>query len=181
MRSILLLVVFIFSMTCAASDLPDAPNGYEWYTSKNGVGIFLQPNGWFVLEEQKNDTNALFITKEKIENGSRFITGITVNQINTFSKKSELKPSLYAQDWAVGMGKKYQVLHSFTIPGPSGNMYGIRVRGDNNGEPTILHFLSVGNNDEDKVYSIIFETPESLWESNFEVAKPVLNGFGLGE
>ena len=43
-----------------ATKLPAAPSGYEWYVSKNGVGTFLKPNGWFIQEESKKKHECAF-------------------------------------------------------------------------------------------------------------------------
>ena len=47
--------------------------------------------------------------------------------------------------------------------------------------PTIIQYLAIGENTENRVYIIMFESPEVEWESNWRYAKPMLNMFGPGK
>ena len=97
-----------------STDLPPAPTGYEWHVSTNGVGRFLKPNGWFVKEEVIKNTNALFITKHDFTASGRFDIGLTVNQINDFSKKNSIAPSVYALNFIDTLRTKKEMLNSMT-------------------------------------------------------------------
>ncbi|MFT6121656.1 MAG: hypothetical protein ACJAWS_002974 [Oleiphilaceae bacterium] len=79
------------------------------------------------------------------------------------------------------MGQEHEMVKAFSFPSPSNVMYGVQVKGMNQGTQTRLHFLSVGYDKEDKLYMLIFETPEEFWEKNSKIASPLLNMFGLGE
>jgi hypothetical protein len=171
----------LLSSACFSSELPAPPSGYTWYNSKSNVGVFLVPEKWHVKEEKNKDTNALFITQEKIETGKSFLTGLSVNQINNFKEKSKKLPSVYAKEFIIKVSKDFEVINSFTIPNTSGEMSGVQVIGSNNNIPTILHYLAMGHDKENKLYILIFETPEELWLNNSKIAFPMLNMFGLGE
>ena len=78
-------------------DTPPAPSGFTWHTAKNGVGTFLKPDGWYVLEETKGNTNAIFISRENIKKHGKFIIGFSVNRITSYSSDSSIKASEYAK------------------------------------------------------------------------------------
>ena len=77
----------------SANELPTAPSGFSWYESKNGVGTFLKPNDWYVHEEEKSNTLAIFISRESISESGRFSIGLSVNKIPSFSSNSNKSAS----------------------------------------------------------------------------------------
>jgi hypothetical protein len=179
---------FAFEQTIAASaaggssaDLPVPPNGLHWYRSKKGVGTFLSPEGWFTREETKGDTGALFITREDISVNGRFTTGLTVNQFRNYSKNNSLKPSQYARQFIGQVVKGSEVITSGVVRGNKADLNIARVRGNNSGVSTIVHYIALGDDNKDQVYLIIFEVPEAQLEAILPLMNPMLNVFGLGE
>ncbi|MCP4552154.1 MAG: hypothetical protein GY834_08990 [Bacteroidetes bacterium] len=161
--------------------LPAAPSGFDWITSTNGIGSFIKPNEWFLKEEKSGDTNALFITKENIATEGKFITGLSVNQINYFSKTQSVKPSQYAKAYAAKIAASDEVLKNGVVKGDFPDMNIMRIKGINNGVPTIVHHISIGMDAKDQLYLLIFEAPESEWEHETKHSSPMLNFFILGE
>ncbi|MDP3790421.1 MAG: hypothetical protein Q8R48_08505 [Candidatus Omnitrophota bacterium] len=76
---IFMLVFFItfLPMTCYAgkSDLPAAPEGYSWKSCAGMQASFLLPDRWFFKEEEKDGTQAVFITKESLKKVKIYKTG----------------------------------------------------------------------------------------------------------
>jgi hypothetical protein len=62
-----------------AIDQPAPPPGFTWQEIPELKAAFLRPTGWFFKREEVNGTLAYYITRESIENGGAFQTGLTVN------------------------------------------------------------------------------------------------------
>ena len=88
----LYVLLFLGFGICAATAAPpkNIPDGFSWYRSRLGVGEFFRPKRWYVKEEHKDGTNALFITRESLKTSDRFIAGMTVNQIPQFQIKQNI-------------------------------------------------------------------------------------------
>jgi hypothetical protein len=172
----------IFPIIAFSSGLPPAPPGFSWHSSSNGVGTFLKPESWFVLEEKKGNTNALFISREDIKEKGRFTVGFSVNQITSYSDNATGKPSLYAKGFIQKIIDKegYEVLKKGVVKGGPSDMNIARVKGDNSGVKTIVHHIAIGMDDRDELYLISFEAPESEWEAYYDKAGPMLNFLLLG-
>lgn len=186
-KTLILIFILLFVAGCKTSPtnqsdsgLPSPPQGFSWFESVNGVGSFLKPEGWFVKEESKGQTNAVFISKENIESNGRFLTGMTVNQLNSWSQSNNSKPSQYASAFAAKIASTGKVLKSTVIKGNQDDMHVVRVLGDNKGTATIAHHLAIGMDSRDQVYLITYESPESEWDANYKNAREMLNFFFLG-
>ena len=81
MKAFCLLTVFaaLFAHAKSAIDLPPPPSGFTWQEIPELKAAFLRPNGWFFKREESKGTLAYFITKENIEAGGEFQTGLTIN------------------------------------------------------------------------------------------------------
>lgn len=75
---------------------------------------------------------------------------------------------------------KHEVITSGVVKGGTTDMNVARVKAENAGVMTIIHHISVGMDDRDKLYLISFETPESEWEKYYETGGQILNYFILG-
>ena len=162
------------------SSEPSAPSGFNWYKSNQGIGSFLKPDGWYIKEEKNGNTNALFISKEKIGTVGSFKTGLSVNQINSWSSSQTIKPSNYAKSYAAKISTTGKILKKGTIKGNFPDMHVVRVIGNNKGVSTIVHHIIIGMDTKDQVYIISFESPEASWEKEMKHGGPMLNYFILG-
>lgn len=161
--------------------LPTPPSGFSWITSKNGMGSFLKPNGWFEKEDSQGGTNVLFIAKDKIKKNGQIETGLSVTQINAWSSKHTNKPSQYAQSYAADLATTGTVLKQGVMQGDFPDMNVVRLRRDNKGVSTIAHHIAIGQDTADKVYILSFESPENQWELESQKGREMLNNFILGE
>lgn len=161
----------------APAGLPPAPAGFTWIVARNGVGTFLCPQGWFVKEESRGDTDALFITKQDIAATGRFTVGMTIDRIARVSRKAG-SASAWASGMAASLAKRREVLRSGVVKGAAGDMNVLRVRDAAAG--VILHYITVAKDAEDAAWLLIFEAPEAEWDADERVSRPMLNAFGLG-
>jgi hypothetical protein len=81
MRALLSLTFLasLFAHAVPATDLPAPPPGFTWQEIPELKAALLRPKGWFFKREEVKGTLAYFITRESIENGGEFQTGLTVN------------------------------------------------------------------------------------------------------
>ena len=179
-RSVLFMVftLSLISQNILADVLPDTPEGFTWYEAKNGAGTFLKPDNWYVKEEIRDGTNALFISREDINGEGRFSVGFSVNYLPSFSTKNiPMKPSQYAKQFVQKIIDKNEVLKAGVVKGGPSDMNIVRTLSDNSGIKTIVHHISIGMDDKDAVYFISFEAPESEWEKLYPIAGTMLNYF----
>ena len=179
---VVLLAVLLLSTAgiARASDRPSAPGGFSWYEAENGVGTFLRPDGWHAKEESRNGTNALFISREYLGNNGRLLVGLSVNQFTEFSRRSSARPSAYAQSFIQGIMQNKETIRAGKVEGNKDTMHVARVAGMNGTVRTIIHYIAVGMDDEDEVFLLWFEAPESEWEQSYGFARSMLNYFILG-
>ena len=159
---------------------PTAPAGFTWYEATNGVGTFLRPDGWFIKEETKNGTKALFITREKMAQSKRFSVGLSVNKITGFSRRYNAPASTYAKAHIARIKRRYETITSGEVKGNKYTMFVARISGMNGNVRTIVHHIAVGMDDEDEVFLIWFEAPADEWNLLKGVGRPILNYFLLG-
>jgi hypothetical protein len=181
LAAILLVSFPILAALGADDDLPPPPPGFQWYDTKNGVGAFLRPDGWFVKEESRGATNAVFISRENIDSTGRFVVGLTVNEFTHISARGGAKPSAFARSYASQLAQTMEVLKSDVVEGNASDMHVVRVKGNNGGVSTIAHHIAIGNDARDSAYIIIFEAPENEWDAAMEQGGLMLNFFFLGE
>jgi len=177
-----LIIILLFALPALVNsgDRPPAPPGFSWHVANNGVGTFLTPDGWHVLEETKGNTNAVFISRENIREHGKFTTGFTVNQVTSYSSSSSITASQYAKLYIQKIIDKYSVISSGVVKDGSTDMNVARVKGDNAGVATITHHIAIGMDDRDELYLVSFQAPESEWEAYNDTAGQMFNYFLLG-
>ncbi|MDP3980992.1 MAG: hypothetical protein Q8Q33_06255 [Chlamydiota bacterium] len=181
MRLIFVLLLIMESASDGFSkDLPDAPNGYTWNQADNIQAYFLIPEGWYYMEEQKQDTKAVFITKEKIEQGNDFRTGLSVNVIQQSNKKTGLAPSKTAKNFIDNMQSltERSEIEAYNHDSFSG-FKGLFKSGNLSSEPIVLFCLAMGNDDTGTLYIILFESPQPEWEENWKIGSIILDNIAL--
>jgi hypothetical protein len=176
----LIILLFAIPALAVADNRPAAPPGFTWHIADNGVGTFLKPDGWHVLEETKGNTNVVFITRENIEKHGKFVTGFTVNQVIAYSSSSSIKASEYAKLYIQKIIDKYEVVSSGVVKNGPIDMNVARVKGDNAGVETIAHHIAIGMDDSDELYLISFQAPASEWDAYNDTAGQMFNYFLLG-
>lgn len=148
-------------------ELPAPPNGFEWqWCDEVRVGI-LKPAGWHFKRDTKNDTEAYFITKEKIEPEKGFFTGLILNVLSGVGKKTKGRASSYAKKFIrEAMRDKEFVVKE--IPqatlGPAKTI-GCRITKDD----STVHYFLVSDDRYDKLYLFFFEAPSDAWEAEWKI------------
>lgn len=141
---------------------------------------FLQPKGWYVLETNKSGTEACFITKESISQNGSFKTGLTVNLVTNVTSKSGTKPSIYAKDFIQITETKYKTgpMNPISLRNLQG--YGREVESTVDGQTITSYMLALGNETNDTLYVINFESYQINWASAWATyGTPIINQLGL--
>ncbi|MGB5584318.1 MAG: hypothetical protein WBO93_12080 [Gammaproteobacteria bacterium] len=176
----LILLLLALPATVFCDQKPPAPAGFSWHVANNGVGTFLKPDNWHVLEQTKGNTNALFITRENIEKQAKFVIGFTVNQISAYSSNSSIKASQYAKLYIQKTINQHEVISSGVVKDGVTDMNVARVIEDKAGVRTMTHHIAIGMDDRDELYLVSFEAPESEWAAYDAIAGQMFNYFILG-
>ena len=161
-----------------AGTLPPAPAGFTWFTSTNGAGTFLRPDGWFAKEETHGDTQAVFITKTSIADGGNFDIGFTVNAFEHVSRGGKT-PSATATSLIARLATRGRVLLTDVVKGNALDMNVVRIVDTARGAAVVIHYLTIGDDAKDRVWLIFFEAPQAEWGANYPLGRAMLNAFGL--
>jgi hypothetical protein len=161
-----------------AGELPPAPAGFTWFTSTNGAGTFLRPDGLFAKEETHGDTRAVFITKTSIADGGDFDVGFTVNAFDHVSRGGATARAA-ATALIARLAKRGRVLLADVVKGNALDMNVVRIVDTARGAPVVIHYLTIGDDARDRMWLIFFEAPQSEWDAHYPLGRAMLNGFGL--
>ena len=167
----------LLSIVSCPQDLPQAPAGYEWYVFEAGKAAYLKPDGWFVKVESEKGTDALFISKENIDEQGEFRTGMTVNVVREFKSRQGRIPSAYADSYIASLGELYKLLEVERVP-PNSGITGIRARyRDTSRKPHIMiATLLIADDQADTLRILIFESPERDWQKAWVHGELMLKG-----
>ncbi len=153
MRHILALIVTLgiaASVDAAEPKLPKPPDGFQWQWCKEIRAAFLLPKAWHFKYEKRGETHGYFITREEIKGAKgKFNTGLSVNVIPGISKKTKDKP-----------------------PKSRGRLktFGCRVKKDG----SVVHSLLIANDEDDKLYLVLFESPEKEWKDDWKTGDTIM-------
>jgi hypothetical protein len=170
----------LFCQPSFAQDLPTAPNGFSWANCPSMKGFFLLPKGWNLLEEQKEDTSACFLTKEKIQGNADFKTGISINLLREVPKKTSRKPSVFAQQFLLELGKEYKPIRKESyVKGPFNYFVFEYIKSDS--AKTHIWDVLISNDKTGSVHFVCAESPNSLWTQNWPVLNVILSMLGIDD
>jgi hypothetical protein len=163
--------------------LPSPPPGFKWFLCEEMHTSLLLPSSWFFKKELHGDTTAYFISKEKIEAGGEFRTGLTVNFLRNFSKnhKGEM-PVSYARRFIEALKKEGKEVKSWSALAGKGISYGTQVIMKlNSSDPYRIHTFAAGNDWTDSLYLFTFEAPEADWLNEVSTARVFIDSLALDD
>jgi hypothetical protein len=131
---------------------------------------FLRPNGWFFRQEEQKGTQAFFITKENIEGGSDFSTGLTINVFRG------LKDSAPERGRAL-IEQISEKMHAQTFTRTVGPFQEFVC--DAKDSESVMHYLAVANPKTNTLYFFIFESPVADWDAAWKLGKPIMDNLAL--
>ena len=165
----------------AGEELPQPPPGYAWGECSEFAAALLVPAGWHFLSTVSNNTPACFITRDRIDENGRFLTGITVNAFTDMRSRSGMSAYEYARKFVRELAAKTSLEDTWqSETGPYVSMGAVfRVAG--NGPGVRYYNLLVANEDTGTLYVVVFEAPMSRWAREWSIAEPVLQSLMLDD
>ena len=165
----------------AQAQNPKAPNGYQWVTFSEVNATFLKPDGWHFHKENKDKNYAAFISKEKIEGGRQYQTGMSVNVIRNLADKQghsayEFSLALREEnrkvvkidkEWGSQNGPFQSVGYAFTHKGPDSTFR--------------CYNILISNIKTGTLYIFTFEAPAAEWEKAWKIGEPIIQRLGLDD
>ncbi len=136
------------------------------------------PAGWYLREEHKADGYAVFVSKEEIVTGGRFLTGFSLNWFAEVRARKGVTPSGYAAAFID------QIIQ--TRPGarreqaeiaPGVVVHEARYNHDSDGPPTMLLYFAIGDDRNDTLRLAWYEAPESTWDADWASGEAVVLEF----
>jgi|SRR5580704_4412840 hypothetical protein len=178
MRGLLLLTFLasLFVHAVPAIDLPAPPPGFTWQDTPELKAAILRPKGWFFKREEVKGTLAYFITRESIENGGEFQTGLTVN-VFRHKKDSAVETAKYYIDQ---LAAKKHAEKWFKEVGPF-KEFGCLTRDTDSSGTSVSQTLTVANPKTNTMYIFIFESTESDWDSAWKVGKQIMDALAIDD
>ena len=171
------------------STVRNAPLGYTWVDCHSGEILLLKPVHWF-YREAINTALECYLTKEKLNENDKFSSGISVSIKPKFRAIQKLAPKEYAKRFTLLTKQRVEdlkgrVIETWNDSHDSFGIFGVeytRTNSMQNGrgvESIRVRQLSIGNDINDTFILIIFESPVSEWDQNWEIAEPILNQLGF--
>ena len=178
LSTLIAILVPLAPWAVQAQDLK-APNGYQWVSFPEVKAYFLKPVGWHLHKESKDRNYAAFISKEKIEGGRRFQTGMSVNVLCNLAKKKGMsayecsvaireearKVVKIDKEWASQNGPFQSVGYAFTHQGPDSTFR--------------CHNILISNIETGTLYMFTFEASAAEWEAAWKIGEPIIQKLGL--
>ena len=167
-----IFALILFAQPLLAIDLPNAPSGFAWQQIPELKAAVLKPTGWFFRHEDQNGTAAYFITKENIEQGGDFSTGLTVNVFRGLKDAAvdrgqalieQIASKMHAEKWAQTVGPFRE--------------FGCDVRDSESG----MHYLAIANPKTNTLYLFIFESPVANWDAAWKIGKQIMDNLAIDD
>jgi hypothetical protein len=155
-----------------ATDLPKPPPGFTWQQISDLKAAILKPDGWHFKQEEQNGTLAYFITKESIDNGGDFDTGLTINVF----RGSEGPAVERGQALIDQIAAKMHVTAWSQTVGPF-QEFGC----DAKDSESAMHYLTIANPKTNTLYLLIFESPVSEWDAAWKLGKQIFDHLAIDE
>jgi hypothetical protein len=173
---VLILLAAPFLQAAPATNLPDPPVGFAWQEIPELKAALLRPNGWFFKREETKGTLAYFITKESIDNGGEFQTGLTVNAFR--HKKDNAVES--AKNFIDQIATKKHGEKWAKEAGPF-KEFGCLTRDTDATGTTVTQTLMVANPKTNTLYLLIFESPAPTWDSAWKLGQTIFDSLALDD
>jgi hypothetical protein len=167
-----IFLTIVIAQTLFAIDVPKPPSGFDWQEIPELKAAFLRPKDWFFKREESKGTLAYFITKESIEKGGEFQTGLTIEVFHlkkdTASERgkyliAQIAVKQHAEMWSRDYGPFKQ--------------FGC----DYKDSESVVHNLTIANPKTNTLYLFIFESPIAEWESAWKLGKPIMDNLAIDD
>ena len=171
---VLAMVVLLGAPGVAGLDLPPPPSGYLWEQCTDIGGALLRPEDWSFRRLSSGGKLAYFITKSAWEPEQPFDVGLTFNVLFDVPSQSGLPPTAFAKRFVGRAAAVHQVERTWTNEMGPFKAEGIVYSGRGASRGFKFYNLVIANDKTGTAYLVIFEAPETSWESEWSVIEPTV-------
>jgi hypothetical protein len=172
--ALLLVALLTPGPLAAQTTLPAAPKGYSWQPCTEISADLLRPDKWFFKHELSKGMHCYFITKESIENGGNFQTGLSLNVITDLTHRARAVPSEYARRYIKAAAARMTEEKRWEEEsGELKTLHLLAVEKDAK-DPLRMHFTLVANDKTGTLHLFWYESPARLWETNGPLGETIL-------
>lgn len=163
--------------------LPEPPDGFKWVEFKEVKCAVLVPLGWYVKHQNAGDKNMRAISKENIDQEGRFETGLTfIATQNVSTKQGKVPPSRFTENIINEIKKAHPLERQ--QEGPQGPFQAYRYQFIDNSQgvkPLRIFNLLLANDETGTLFQIIFESPVSTWDVDWQTGEIILKHLVLDD
>ena len=172
------LCLIVLAATACRSDekLPEPPKGFTWKKIDEIKASVLMPAGWHYRLDKQGKTIGAFITREKIEDGKAFKTGLSINVLRD---QKDPSPEKLAKALVENLGKMGKIEDAFKVS--LGKFRGSGGRLTVPERNVTGQFLVIANPATNTLYIIHFESPEKEWPEAWKVGKVIMDRLALDD
>jgi len=174
--AILAFAAAFFMPQCSAIELPKPPEGFTWQEIPELKAAFLKPNGWFFKQEMQKGTLAYFITKENLEQGGQFDTGLTAN-VFKFKKDSAVD---HGKVLIGNMASQHHVEMWSRTVGPF-QEFGCELMDTDASGTIMMRALTIANPKTNTLYLFIFESPIDNRDEAWKLGKHIIDNLAIDD
>ncbi len=171
-----LLALLIAAAAIAEEALPPPPAGFEWQRVPEIKAAFLRPSGWFFKRDPDRGKLAFYISKEDINRGGHFDTGLTVVG---YPRLKDMSAADFAQRYVRGFARQHVVERVWDASMGPFAAWGCRVTTKDG--VTTMHQLMIANPKTNSAYLIIFESPAAEWSQSWTVGNEIIRRLYLDD
>jgi hypothetical protein len=174
MKKFVLLVALatLIVQTSSAIDVPAPPLGFTWQEVPELKAAFLKPNGWFFKREEGKGTLAFLITKENIEHGGEFQTGLTINVFRLKKDPAVERGKKLIGDMATAHHAESEKWARKVGPFQE---FGCLVKITDATGSIEMQALTLANPKTNTLYLFMFESPDSDWNAAWTTGKQIMD------
>src|SRR5579872_2736414 len=175
-RTCLLFLIALTAIVHGDEKLPEPPKGFTWKKIDEIKASVLMPDGWHYRLDKQGKTIGAFVTREKIEDGKAFKTGLSVNVLRD---QKDPTPEKLAKTLVENLGKMGKIEDAFKVS--VGKFRGSGGRLTVPERNVTMQFLLLANPATNTLYIIQFESPEKEWQEAWKVGKVIMDRLALDD
>jgi hypothetical protein len=179
-----LLSLTMFAQTLFASELPEPPEGFNWYRMEKVKCAILIPDGWHTKHQGAGDQNMWTISEENTDKQGSYKTGLAfiVRQNVSTKPQGKVPPSAFAKAIfaEAKKGREFEK-EGARQAGPFWSMMYQYVDAPPNLEPIRVYNLLYANDSTGTLFQITYEAPLNNWNKAWDKGAVILEKIMLDD
>lgn len=175
-KTVAILMLLITPAFALSEEVPNPPEGFRWVDLEEVKAAILMPESWHFKDASTDRLLQYFFSKETVENGGLFLTGLTLHVRPGFAENRDFT-AVQAADYFIReivknteivtnpWRRKFRAFESFGVVTLN--------KEPKLGDYTTLR-LSIANNRTGTLYLFTCESPVENWDDIEEVCNTIL-------